>query len=68
MRDGNIHDSRNLPIVLGGRGGARIDSGQHLVYPQDSPLSNLFVAMLDAFGTKVERFADSTGSARGVLT
>jgi hypothetical protein len=67
MRDGNIHDSHNLPIVVGGRGGGRIDTGQHLVYPEDSPLSNLFVSMLDAFGTKVERFADSTGPARGIL-
>jgi hypothetical protein len=68
MRDGNIHDSHDLPIVLGGRGGGRIDTGQHLVFSKDSPLSNLFVAMLDAFGAKVERFADSTGPARGVLT
>jgi hypothetical protein len=67
MRDGNTHTSHDLPIILGGRGGGRIATGQHLVYSEDSPLSNLFVSMLDAFGTKVERFADSTGPARGVL-
>ena len=66
MRDGNLHSSHDLPIILGGRGGGRIATGQHLVYAEDSPLSNLFVSMLDAFGTKVERFADSTGPARGV--
>jgi len=68
LRDGNTHNPHNLPILLGGRGGGRIATGQHLVYSADSPLSNLYVAMLDAFGTPVERFADSTGALRGVLT
>jgi hypothetical protein len=36
-----------------------------LVYAKDTPLSNLYVSMLDAFGTPVERFADSTGPLRG---
>ena len=30
-------------------------------------ISNLFVSMLDAFGTPVERFADSTGPLAGLL-
>lgn len=67
IRDGNKHDPHNLPVILGGRGGGRIASGQHLMYEKDTPLSNLYVAMLDAFGTPVERFADSTGPLPGVL-
>lgn len=67
FRDGNKHDPHNLPVVLAGRAGGRIDTGQHLVYGPDSPLSNLYVSMLDAFGTPVPQFADSTGPARGVL-
>lgn len=67
FRDGNKHDPHNLPLVLAGRAGGRIDAGQHLVYGPDSPLSNLYVSMLDAFGTPVPRFADSTGLAAGVL-
>ena len=67
LRDGNKHDPHNLPLVLGGRGGGRIATGQHLSYGPDSPLSNLYVSMLDAFGTPVERFADSTGPLPGVL-
>ncbi|MBX5496383.1 MAG: DUF1552 domain-containing protein [Bryobacteraceae bacterium] len=67
LRDGNKHDPHNLPILLAGRGGGRIDTGKHLVYTPDTPLANLYVSMLDAFGTPVERFADSTGPLRGVL-
>ena len=67
LSDGNKHDPHKLPLVLGGRGGGRIDSGQHLVYAEDSPVSDLYVSMLDAFGTPVDRFADSAGPLRGVL-
>ena len=45
----------------------RIDSGQHLVYGEDSPVANLYVSMLDAFGAPVERFADSTRALEGLL-
>jgi hypothetical protein len=68
LSDGDRHDPHKLPLVLGGRGGGKIASGQHLVYAEDSQLANLYVSMLDAFGTPVERFADSTGPLPGVLT
>jgi hypothetical protein len=67
LRDGNKHDPHNLPVVLGGRAGGRIAVGQHLSYTEDSPLANLYVSMLDAFGTPVDSFADSTGRLAGVL-
>lgn len=67
LSDGNKHDPHRLPILLGGRGGGRIDSGQHLVYPEDTPLANLYMSLLDAYGAPVERFADSTGPLSGIL-
>ena len=67
LSDGNSHNPHKLPLVLGGRGGGRIAAGQHLVFPEDTPAANLYVSMLDAFGTPVERFADSTGPLTGVL-
>lgn len=67
LSDGQQHNPHNLPLLLAGRAGGRIDAGQHLVYTEDSPLSNLYVSMLDAFGTPVERFADSTGPLPGLL-
>lgn len=67
LRDGNGHNPHDLPIVVGGRGGGRLASGQHLSFGRDTPLANLYVAMLQAFGCEVERFADSTGPLPGVL-
>jgi hypothetical protein len=67
FRDGNKHDPHNLPVILAGKAGGRLASGQHLSYEKDTLLSNLYVSMLDAFGAPVERFADSTGRLPGVL-
>jgi hypothetical protein len=67
LRDGNKHDPHNLPIVVAGHAGGRITTGQHLVYADDTPLANLWMSMLEAFGTPVERFADSTGRLSELL-
>jgi hypothetical protein len=67
LSDGDSHNPHKLPLVLGGRGGGRIDAGQHRMYTEDTPVANLYVSMLDAFGAPVERFADSTGPLPGVL-
>ena len=67
LSDGQKHDPHKLPVLLGGRGGGRVDSGRHLVYTEDHPLADLYVSMLDAFGAPVDRFADSTGRLSGLL-
>ncbi|MEM7232350.1 MAG: DUF1552 domain-containing protein [Planctomycetota bacterium] len=66
LRDGNGHNPHNLPIVVGGRASGRLATGRHIVYSKDTPLANLYVSLLDAFGAPVPRFADSTGPLRGV--
>jgi hypothetical protein len=67
LSDGNSHNPKDLPIVIAGRAGGRIESGKSLVCMQDTPLANLWVSLLTAFGTPVPRFADSTGPLAGIL-
>lgn len=67
LRDGNSHNPHNLPILVGGRAGGRLASGQHLAYSRDTPLANLYTTMLKAFGCETESFADSTGVLSNVL-
>jgi hypothetical protein len=67
MRDGNKHDPHNLPVVVAGGAGGRLNTGQHLSHAPDTPLANLWMTMLDAFGAPVERFADSTGPISGMI-
>ena len=67
LRDGNSHNPHNLPVLLAGRAGGRLATGQHLIYAPDTPLANLYLSMLEAFGAPAEQFADSTGKLAGVL-
>ncbi len=68
LRDGNSHNPRNLPLVLAGNAGGRIQTGQHRTYDRNTPLANLYRGMLDAFDTPVNGFADSTEVLPGVLS
>jgi hypothetical protein len=66
LADGNAHDHGNLPLLLAGRGGGRLQPGRHLRYAPETPMANLLVALLQRAGVKVERFGDSTGALRGL--
>lgn len=65
MGDANTHDNTNLPILLAG-GGFR--HGQHLGFKHDdnTPLSNLFVSMLQQMGVEGDAFGSSTGALTGL--
>jgi hypothetical protein len=60
MGDGNLHTHNDLPIVVAG-GGLEIRSGRNLVYPKNTPLTNLFLRMLDRMSINVDNLGDSTG-------
>jgi hypothetical protein len=67
MGNPDIHDHRNLPIVVtrGGIGGVK--GGYHLRYPDDTPLANLHLTLLDGVGVHLDNFVDSTGRA-GIIS
>lgn len=67
ISDGNRHDPNNLPILLGGKGGGRIQSGRHLASARNTPLCNLYMSMLGCMGIQVPRFGDSTEPLRGLM-
>lgn len=66
ISDGDWHNHNNLPILLAGKGGG-VKSGQHLVYPDNTPLNNLYITMLDKVGVNVEKLGDSTGKLQGIF-
>lgn len=61
LSDGNRHRHDDLPLILAGRAGGRLDAGRLVELPEPRPMSDLFVTMLDVMGAPVERFGDSTG-------
>jgi hypothetical protein len=61
LSDGNAHDPANLPTVLAGRGCGTVKPGRLVRYKAETPMSNLFVAMLDRMGVPTETLGDSSG-------
>lgn len=61
ISDGNRHNNENLPILLAGKAGGLVDSGRHVQVAPETPMCNLFMSMLERFGTPVDFVGDSTG-------
>lgn len=61
ISDGNRHDHHDLPILLAGKGGNRVDTGRLLEFPVNTPLNNLFSTMLEFVGVQGLKFGDSNG-------
>ena len=61
MADSNAHASQDLPILLAGGGAGT--GGRHVRYPQNTPLANLHLSLLDKLGVP----AESLGHANGRL-
>lgn len=60
ISDGNAHSHVNLPVVVVGRGGGSLKTGQHLKYPE-TPMTNLYLTLLDRMGAQTEKMGDSNG-------
>ena len=61
ISDGNSHLHDDLPILLAGKANGTIKTGRHVRFPNATPLTNLYVALLDRMGLNVSEFGDSTG-------
>ncbi len=66
--DGNAHNHDDLPVVLFGKGGGTIATGRHVRYANDTPIANLYLAMLDRMGVPEEKLGDSTGKLLNLNT
>jgi hypothetical protein len=66
IADGNRHEHGDLPILLAGRGGGTIQPGRHIRYDRDTPLNNLWLALLERMGASTKQLGDSTGVLQGL--
>lgn len=67
LRDGNTHDPSNLPLVLAGRGKGSLRPGRRLTAPEDTPLCNLYLALMHRMGLhEAGSFGDSTQPLDGL--
>lgn len=61
IADGNAHSHENLPVLLAGGGAAGLKTGTHIRYPRGTPMTNLYLTLLDRMGVNAESIGDSTG-------
>jgi Protein of unknown function (DUF1552) len=60
MSNSDRHNQFPLPTAFIGGGCGKVKGGQHLRYPDHTPLANALLTMLDRAGVPVESFGDST--------
>jgi hypothetical protein len=66
LSDPNRHAHNDLPVILAGHGGGVLKPGRHVKLDDDTPMTNLYVRMLNDFGVPVKDFGDSTGNLDAV--
>src|SRR3954470_4477702 len=59
--DGNRHNHDELPVLFAGKGGGTIQTGRHIRYPKNTPMTNLYLSMLERVGAPAQRIGDSSG-------
>ncbi len=65
MSNSNAHNHDPLPTALVG-GWKSVKGGQHLKYPDQTPLANMLLTVLDRAGVPEEKFGDSSGKFKEV--
>ncbi|PWU08985.1 MAG: hypothetical protein C5B51_06810 [Terriglobia bacterium] len=61
MSNSNIHNHSPLPVVVAGGAAGKMKGGRHLKYPDNTPMANLLLSILNKAGVPQESIGDSTG-------
>ena len=62
------HQMKNLAPIITGGAAKRIKRGEYIILPQaDTPLSNLWLTLLQEAGVKTDKFSKSTGPVPELL-
>lgn len=61
IADGNRHNHDDLPLLLAGCGNGSIRQGRILEAREGTPMTNLYLSLLDRMNVPAERVGDSTG-------
>ncbi|MEP6668836.1 MAG: DUF1552 domain-containing protein [Chthoniobacter sp.] len=61
IADPQAHQHHDLPVLLCGGGGGTLKPGRHVHYEKETPMTNLYLSLLDRMGVKADKIGDSTG-------
>lgn len=65
-KDADRHQHDELPIILAGHGGGALTPGRHVRLNESTPMTNLYLTMLEKMGVKADRVGDSTGRLKTI--
>jgi hypothetical protein len=67
ISDGNHHVHDHVPTLILGGGNGTLKTGRFVRYPDETPLGNLWAAMLPRMGVPMEAIGDSNGELPGLI-
>ena len=59
--DGNAHSHEDLPVIVAGRGNGQLHPGRHIECAKGTPMTNLYLSLLDRMNVPTDKLGDSTG-------
>jgi len=66
IADGNRHNHDDLPLLLAGHGNGTLKQGRVIEAPKGTPMTNLYLSMLDRMGVKGARLGDANGELSSI--
>ena len=66
MKHSDYHTISDLPLVIAGGGGGQLKAGRFLNYPNQLPMCDLLLAMINLFGRKTKAYGSSTTPLKGL--
>jgi hypothetical protein len=68
MGDSNQHLHYDVPHILVGGAGGRLEGGRHLAFPTKTVTTgNLLLSIIDLYGIHQQSLGDSTGPLSGLV-
>ena len=62
MGDSNLHNHRRLPLFLAGHASGQLRGNLHIAAADDTPMANVWLAVLQKLGIEKDTFGDSTAA------
>ncbi|MFN0002449.1 MAG: hypothetical protein ACKVOF_06610, partial [Pseudohongiellaceae bacterium] len=60
MSNGLEHDRHNVPALLVGKAGGRLEGNRHIQAEKDEPTSNLLLGIADMLGAEIDTIGIAT--------
>jgi len=63
MANGNVHNHRNCPFIMLGKGNGALEGGLHIKAADNTPMANVMLSVMHKLGMDdMKSFGDSTGA------